>query len=65
MFTVALGLKKNKADSKRHLITVKSAAAPHLTAVSNYGDWLSFLLALAGEGSHAANSQHWAVMRFV
>lgn len=58
-------LKTDKADSKRHLITAKSAAAPHLTAVNNYGDWLSFSPSLTGEGSHTANSQHWAVMRFV
>lgn len=58
-------LKTDKADSKRHLITAKTVAAPHLTAVNNYGDWLSFSPSLTGEGSHAANSQHLAVMRFV
>lgn len=58
-------LRTDKADSKRHLITAKSVAAPHLTAVNNYRDWLSFSPPLTGEGSHAANSQHQAVMWFV
>lgn len=58
-------LKADKADSKRHLITAKSVAAPHLTTVNNYRDWLSFSPALAGEGNHTANSQHRPVMRFV
>lgn len=58
-------LKTDKADSKRHLIIEKSAAAPHLTAVNNYRNCLSFSASLAGEGSHAANSQRRAVMWFV
>lgn len=58
-------LQTDKADSKRHLITAKSAAAPRFTTVNNYGDWLSFSPSLTEDGSHATNSQHQAVMRFV